>query len=102
MRSPTFRALVLDQKDSAVEASIRELSEDALPPGDVLVSVTYSDLNYKDGLAVTGKGKVVRSYPMVPGIDLVRTVEESSSPLWKPGDAVVLTGWGIGESHWSG
>jgi len=68
----------------------------------VTVAVAYSSLNYKDGLAVTGQGKVVRAYPMVPGIDLAGTVVESRSPTYKPGDEVVLTGWGVGERHWGG
>jgi acrylyl-CoA reductase (NADPH) len=98
----TFTALVLDQEDGAVRATIQDLPTDALPPGDVLVSVAYSSLNYKDGLAVTGRGKVVRAYPMVPGIDLAGTVQESQSSLWKPGDQVIGTGWGMGERHWGG
>lgn len=97
-----FKALVLDQKDGVVQASLREFPTDSLPEGEVLVAVSYSSLNYKDGLAVTGQGKIVRQYPMVPGIDLAGTVEESRSPQFKPGDSVVLTGWGIGESHWGG
>jgi acrylyl-CoA reductase (NADPH) len=102
MPQDTFKALVVDQKDGAVQAELRELQPEALPAGDVLVSVAYSTLNYKDGLAVTGQGKVIRKYPMVPGIDLAGTVVESVSPTFKPGDAVVLTGWGVGESHWGG
>jgi len=97
-----FKALVLDQEDNAVHASIKELSRDDLPDGDVTVAVAYSSLNYKDGLAVTGQGKIVRAYPMVPGIDLAGTVTESRSPDYKPGDEVVLTGWGVGERHWGG
>jgi acrylyl-CoA reductase (NADPH) len=97
-----FNALVLDQKDGLVQASLRDLPKEALPEGEVLVSVAYSSLNYKDALAVIGQGKVVRQYPMVPGIDLAGTVEESRSPLFKPGDQVILTGWGIGERHWGG
>jgi acrylyl-CoA reductase (NADPH) len=68
----------------------------------VRVAVEHSSLNYKDGLAVTGKGRIIQSYPMVPGIDLAGTVVESASPRWRPGDRVVLTGWGIGERHWGG
>jgi len=98
----TFTALVLDQEDGAVRATIQNLPTDALPEGDVLVSVAYSSLNYKDGLAVTGRGKVVRAYPMVPGVDLAGTVQESRSSLWKPGDQVIGTGWGMGERHWGG
>jgi acrylyl-CoA reductase (NADPH) len=73
-----------------------------LPEGDVLIQVAYSDLNYKDGLAITGRGKVVRKFPMVPGIDLAGTVVESAAPEYKPGDQVVVTGWGLGEVHWGG
>jgi len=98
----TFQALVLDQQDGKLQASLQELTPDALPEGDVLVSVAYSSLNYKDGLAITGKGKIVRSFPMVPGVDFVGTVVESQSPAYKAGDAVVLTGWGVGERHWGG
>ena len=72
------------------------------PPGDVLVRVHYSDLNYKDGLAVTGRPGVIRKYPMVPGVDLAGVVEESSSPDWKPGDEVVVTGFGLSETAWGG
>src|SRR5438093_4235749 len=102
MAQPTFKALLLDQPQGELTATIRELPTSDLPDGDVLVSVAYSSLNYKDGLAITGQGKIVRSFPMVPGIDLAGTVEESASPAYKPGDAVVLTGWGIGERYWGG
>src|SRR5215472_8420731 len=98
----TFQALVLDLVGGNVTASLRTLERNALPPGDVLVSVAYSSLNYKDGLAITNKAKIVRSYPMVPGIDLAGTVLESQHPDYSPGDAVVLTGWGIGERYWGG
>jgi acrylyl-CoA reductase (NADPH) len=81
---------------------LKDVPRDALPDGDVTVAVTYSSLNYKDGLAVTGQGRIVRSYPMVPGIDLAGTVLASESPDYKPGDEVVLTGWGVGERHWGG
>lgn len=102
MSTNTFKALVLEQQDGATQSSIRQFAPDALPQGDVLVRVAYSDLNFKDGLAITGRGKVVRSFPMVPGIDLAGTIEESASPDYRPGDQVVLTGWGVGESHWGG
>jgi len=102
MPNPTFRALVLDQQDGNVQAAMRDLRTSDLPEGDVLVSVAYSSLNYKDGLAVTNKGRIVRNFPMIPGIDLAGTVEESSSPSYQPGDSVILTGWGIGERHWGG
>ena len=82
-------------------ATLRDLDEDALPDGDVTVAVKYSSLNFKDGLAVTGRGKIIRSYPMVCGIDLAGVVEQSDSDAWKPGDEVVVTGWGLSES-WPG
>ncbi|RIH88151.1 Acrylyl-CoA reductase AcuI [Meiothermus luteus] len=97
----TFRALVVESSDPQ-SARIRQASLDELPPGDVLVRVAYSSLNYKDGLAITGAGKVIRSFPMVPGIDLAGVVLESASAHFKPGDAVLLTGYGIGERHWGG
>jgi acrylyl-CoA reductase (NADPH) len=100
--SDTFRALVLDQADKRTTARIAELPLSSLPDGEVLVDVAWSTLNYKDGLAITGAGKIVRSFPFVPGIDLAGTVAESTSPDWKPGDKVVLTGWGVGERHWGG
>lgn len=102
MTTESFKALVLNEQAGEVQSSIQTLSKDDLPEGDVLVSVAYSGLNYKDGLALTGKGKIVRSYPMVPGIDFSGTVLESASPDYKPGDKVVLTGWGVGERYWGG
>jgi acrylyl-CoA reductase (NADPH) len=97
-----FRALVVDECAGAVSAALRDVERAALPAGDVVVAVAYSSLNYKDGLAVTGQGKVVRHYPMIPGIDLAGTVEQSTDPRLAPGDQVVLTGWGLGESQWGG
>ena len=82
--------------------SFTELTEDDLMDGDVTVKVEYSTLNYKDGLAITGKGKIVRTWPLVPGIDLAGTVRESASPDYSPGDKVILTGWGVGEKYWGG
>ena len=102
MSTDTFAALVLEQRDGATRSEVRQLPASALPDGDVLVRVAYSDLNYKDGLAITGRGRIVRAYPMVPGIDFAGTVEESASPDFAPGDAVILTGWGVGERHWGG
>lgn len=102
MSRDSFRALIVDQVDGQPRAAVREAGQEELPAGDVLISVAYSCLNYKDGLAVTGQGKVIRSYPMVPGIDLAGTVVESGSPDFKPGDEVIVTGWGVGESHWGG
>jgi acrylyl-CoA reductase (NADPH) len=102
MPEETFRALVVDQRGDRVEAALRTLDRSGLPEGDVLVRVAFSSLNYKDGLALTGQGKIIRSYPMVPGIDLVGTVEASRSPDFAPGDRVVMTGCGVGETRWGG
>ncbi|WP_163132815.1 MDR family oxidoreductase [Agarivorans sp. Alg241-V36] len=97
-----FKALVLDQVEKQTTSSIRQLNDADLPESDVIVNVDYSSLNYKDGLAITGKGKIVRNFPMVPGIDLTGTVEQSHDPRYAAGDKVVLTGWGVGEGHWGG
>ena len=102
MPDQTFRAILVKKGEAGDQASLQELPASVLPEGDVLVAVAYSSLNYKDGLAVTGQGRVVRNYPMVPGIDLAGTVQESLSPDYRPGDKVILTGWGIGEQHWGG
>jgi acrylyl-CoA reductase (NADPH) len=98
------RALVLSQQeDKSVSAQFRtDLSVSDLPEGEVLVAVEASSLNYKDGMAVMGRPGVVRSYPMVPGIDLAGSVLQSSDARFAPGDAVLLTGWGVGEGHWGG
>ena len=93
-----FRALVLE-KEPEFRAAVREVDDGFLPEGDVTVAVEYSTLNYKDGLAITNRSPVVRSWPMVAGIDGSGTVLESSSPSWKAGDAVVLNGFGVGETH---
>jgi len=101
--SDTFKSLVLTQDDAGKTiAEVRRLTNDDLPEGDVLVAVDYSSLNYKDGLAITGKGKIVRTWPMVPGIDLAGTVMESASTDYSAGDQVVLTGWSVGEKYWGG
>ncbi|HET6522720.1 MAG TPA: MDR family oxidoreductase [Geminicoccaceae bacterium] len=97
-----FKALVLDQRDETTAAAIKDLTVDDLPQGDVLVDVAYSTLNYKDGLAITGKAPIVRGFPMVPGIDFAGTVATSEHPEFARGDEVVLTGWGVGERHWGG
>ena len=94
-----FQALLLDKGES-FSATVKPVDESALPPGDVLVRVLYSTLNYKDGLAITNKGPVVRQWPMVAGIDGTGEVIESSHPAWKPGDAFIHNGWGVGETHW--
>lgn len=99
----TFKALVVD-KDAvgAVSTQIRDLTLDDLPAGDVIVAVEYSTINYKDGLCLGSGGGMVRSYPHVAGIDFAGRVEASTDPRYKPGDAVVLTGWRVGETHWGG
>jgi len=98
----SFKALVLEESDGKVSASIRALEEGDLPAGEVTVAVQYSSLNYKDGMIVNGLGRLVRHYPHVPGIDLAGTVEASDSPAYKAGDPVVVTGWRVGEAHWGG
>jgi acrylyl-CoA reductase (NADPH) len=95
----TFRAMVIDKADSGQNVGLRSFDEGDLMDGDVTVRVTHSTLNYKDGLALTGKAPVVRRFPMIPGVDLVGTVEASSNPEFKPGDGVILNGWGLGETH---
>ena len=97
-----FPALVLTETDGKVSSAVRDMSADELPEGDVTVRVTYSGLNYKDGMIVNGIGRLVRDYPHVPGIDFAGVVEESGSDRYKPGDQVILTGWRVGEMHWGG
>ncbi|QYJ93550.1 acrylyl-CoA reductase (NADPH) [Shewanella spartinae] len=97
-----FKALVLTQLDRQTQADVKLLPESDLPEGEVLVDVSYSSLNYKDGLAITGLGKIIREFPMVPGIDFAGVVSESADPRFQPGDEVILTGWGVGENHWGG
>jgi acrylyl-CoA reductase (NADPH) len=97
-----FKAVRLDQADGATHARVVELAEADLPAGEVLVDVAYSTLNYKDALAITGAGKIVRQFPFVPGIDLAGTVLDSGDPRFAPGQEVLLTGWGVGERHWGG
>lgn len=97
-----FKAILITQTDATREAKLADIDDGQLPEGDVTVRVDYSTLNYKDGLAITGKSPVVRKYPMVPGIDFAGSVEASSHPDWKAGDQVVLNGWGVGEGHWGG
>ncbi|AJG19453.1 MDR family oxidoreductase [Cupriavidus basilensis] len=97
-----FRAILLNQKEGKTEASVQTLTADRLPAGDVTVAIDYSTLNYKDGMAITGLRPVVRTWPMVPGIDFAGTVEQSADPRYPVGSKVVLTGWGVGESYWGG
>lgn len=98
----TFKALVVDNADGTYTSAIKDLSISDLPDEPVLIDVAYSTLNYKDGLAVTGKGKIARSFPMVCGIDLAGTVAESADAAFKPGDKVLVNGWGLSEAHWGG
>ena len=95
----TFKAIVIEKADSGTKAALTDFDEANLMEGDVTVAVDYSTLNYKDGLALTGKAPVVRRFPMIAGIDFAGTVESSSNPAWKPGDKVILNGWGLGETH---
>jgi acrylyl-CoA reductase (NADPH) len=95
----TFKAIVIEKGEGGTKAALTNFDEANLMEGDVTVAVEYSALNYKDGLAVTGKAPVVRRFPMIAGIDFAGTVESSANPAWKPGDKVVLDGWGTGETH---
>jgi acrylyl-CoA reductase (NADPH) len=95
----TFKAIRIDKADKGTTAALAQFDDAELMEGDVTVRVEWSTLNYKDGLALTGKAPVVRRFPMIAGIDFAGTVEQSSHPQWKPGDKVVCTGWGMGETH---
>jgi len=95
----TFKAIVIDKSETGQTVRLTDFDEKDLMDGDVTVRVEYSTVNYKDGLAVTGKAPVVRRFPMIAGVDFAGTVESSSHPAWKPGDKVILNGWGLGETH---
>ena len=97
-----FKGILIEKDEAGYRASLQNIDESRLPEGDVTVRVGYSSLNYKDGLAITGKGPVVRRFPMVPGVDLVGTVESSTHAEYEAGDVVLLNGWGVGEVHWGG
>jgi acrylyl-CoA reductase (NADPH) len=97
-----FKAIVLDKVEGRQQATFQELDESQLPAGDVTVRVTWTTMNYKDALALTGSAPIAKSYPMVPGIDFAGVVEHSDDPAFQPGDQVVLNGWGVGERHWGG
>ncbi|MGC4962409.1 MDR family oxidoreductase [Gordonia sp. DT101] len=97
-----FSAVVIEKGESGQSVSVKDLEASDLPQGDVEIEVDCSSLNFKDALAITGSSPIVRTFPMVPGIDLAGTVAESSHPDWSAGDRVVLNGWGVGESHWGG
>ncbi|HEY1310907.1 MAG TPA: MDR family oxidoreductase [Pseudolabrys sp.] len=98
-RVVTFKAIVIEKAESGTKAALADFDEANLMDGDVTVAVEYSTLNYKDALAITGKAPVVRRFPMIAGIDFAGTVEASSHAAWKPGDKVILNGWGCGETH---
>ena len=95
----SFEAIVIDKTDAGQTVRLADFDEKDLMDGDVTVRVAYSTVNYKDGLAVTGKAPVVRRFPMIAGVDFAGTVETSTHPAWKPGDQVILNGWGLGETH---
>lgn len=97
-----FQAILIEKDEQGYRAVLKDVRADQLPEGDVTVKVEYSTLNYKDGLAITGKAPVVRSFPMVPGIDFAGTVQASAHPGFKVGEKVILNGWGVGEVHWGG
>ncbi len=97
-----FTALLLSQTDDGFRRDITQLADDRLPDREVTVAVDYSTVNYKDGLAICNGAPVVRSWPLVPGIDLAGTVESSDHPDWRPGDRVTVNGWDMGEKHWGG
>jgi acrylyl-CoA reductase (NADPH) len=98
----TFRALLLREEGGKVVPRIGAVDESLLPPGEVTVAIEYSTLNYKDGMILQGIGRLVRTYPHIPGIDFAGTVERSESPEFAPGDPVILTGWRVGETQWGG
>jgi acrylyl-CoA reductase (NADPH) len=97
-----MRGILLSKPESGFHATVTEIEEAGLPEGEVTVAIEYSTLNYKDGLALTNRSPVVRKWPMVPGIDFAGTVEASAHADFKPGDRVLLNGWGVGETHWGG
>lgn len=97
-----FKGIVVEKDEAGYRATLRDIDEAQLPEGNVTVRVSHSTLNYKDALAITGRGPVVRKFPLVPGIDLVGTVEETNHPEYRVGDSVLLNGWGVGEGHWGG
>lgn len=97
-----MQALVLEQSEGHTVATVKQIDTDTLPPGDVTVDIDWSGINYKDALAITGKGKIIRQFPMVPGIDFAGRVHTSSDPRFHSGQPVLLTGWGVGENHWGG
>jgi len=98
----SFKAIVIEKADKAQTVALKDFDDSGLMDGDVTVAPRWSTLNYKDGLAITGKAPVVRRFPMIPGIDFAGEVEASTDPKWQPGDKVILNGWGLGETHLGG
>ena len=98
----SFRAIQINKSEAGQTVGIVELTDADLMDGDVTVNVTHSTMNYKDGLAITGKSPVVRRFPMIPGVDFAGVVESSDNPAFKAGDSVILNGWGCGETHLGG
>lgn len=97
-----FKGILITKDDTGYKAQLQQIDEALLSEGDVTVQIEWSTLNYKDGLALTGKSPVVRRFPLIPGIDFAGAVSKSSNPAWKPGDRVLLNGWGVGETHCGG
>ncbi len=97
-----FKGILITKDDAGYQARLQDIDDSVLPEGDVTVEVAWSTLNYKDGLAITGKSPVVRKFPMIPGIDFSGTVTASAHPAWHVGDLVILNGWGVGETHCGG
>ena len=97
-----YKAIVIEKDETGYHAGLKELDDDTLPEGNVTVRVEYSTLNYKDGLGITGRSPVVRRFPLNAGIDFAGTVEASDDALFKPGDKVLLNGYGVGETHSGG
>ena len=94
-----FKGILINKDDEGYRTTLSDLDEDQIPAGEVRVNVEYSTLNYKDALAITGKAPIIRSFPLIPGIDFAGTVEHSDHPDFAAGDRVVLNGWGVGEKH---
>lgn len=97
-----MKGILIEKDEQGYRVGLQEIDETRLPDGDVTVRVQYSTINYKDGLAMTGRGPVIRQFPMIPGIDFAGTVERSDDRRYAVGDTVVLNGWGVGETHWGG
>lgn len=97
-----MKAILIEKDDAGYRSTLKEIADSDLPEGDVLVAVEYTGLNYKDSLAITGKSPIVRSFPMIPGVDFAGTVIESTHASYRAGDKVIMGGWGVGELHWGG